>query len=400
MAGEKKTLRYKQYRIWLCLVAKRLWKQPVYVLLFVLIPVLGYVLGRMHGGEAIGASVAVYIEKGTWSGALEDGLREQETGSVLRFDFCGDGMEVERRVLKSDADCGFIIGSDLAERVLAKDWRGLITVYETESSSITGMAKERIGSVVFRLYSEQCYEDYMRETVAAVWKDTAEGDSPETAAAEKEAEPEKEAAALVDFALEAYEEHLLDGSTFGFRYLYDDQNSQTSSDTSVVNDKVVFPVKGAFAVIIFISGMCGILEYDRDRQEKRFLRIVPNILTYIVDIWMPMLFLSASALVCLWIYDGITFCGQNLSMGGMLAVWSAGMWVRQIGGLLLYQCVVVLYCSILRPVLRGQEAVAAAIPVLSVGSLVCAPVFVRLAAYIPVFKVLEKLFPPTYYLMW
>ena len=49
--------------------------------------------------------------------------------------------------------------------------------------------------------------------------------------------------------------------------------------------------------------------------------------------------------------------------------------------------------------LPRQETVAAAIPIVSLASLVCAPVFVRLAAYIPVFTVLEKLFPPTYYLM-
>lgn len=408
MTGEKKTLRYKQYSIWLRLVAKRIWKQPVYILLLVLIPVLGYVLGRMQQDQAGGVSVAVYIEEGTWSGELSDGLREQETDSVLRFDFCADEMEVERRVMKSDADCGFIIKSDLAERVRDKDWRKAITVYETENSSITGMAKERIGSVVFRLYSEQCYEDYMRETTADMRKDKAPQETlaggnsmgQQEGEAAEERERAHQADDMAEFALEAYERHLADGSTFGFRYLYDDQSSQDSSDMSVVNDTVVFPVKGVFAVIIFISGMCGMLEYDRDRQEKRFYRIAPNILTCIVDIWMPTVFLSAAVLICLWIFDGIRACGQEISLGGILTVWSAGAWGRQIGSLLLYQCVVVVYCCILRLMFRRQETVAAAIPVLSLGSLVCAPVFVRLAAYIPVFTVLEKLFPPTYYLMW
>ena len=65
----------------------------------------------------------------------------------------------------------------------------------------------------------------------------------------------------------------------------------------------------------------------------------------------------------------------------------------------MYQCIIVLYCCILGIILKRQETIAAAIPILSLGSLVCAPVFIRLAAYVPVFVVLEKLFPVTYYLM-
>ena len=75
------------------------------------------------------------------------------------------------------------------------------------------------------------------------------------------------------------------------------------------------------------------------------------------------------------------------------------MWGRQIFALLIYQCVILLYCVILKVLLRRQETIAAAIPILTLGSLLCAPVFVRLGTYMPVFTVLEKLFPVTYYLM-
>ncbi len=75
------------------------------------------------------------------------------------------------------------------------------------------------------------------------------------------------------------------------------------------------------------------------------------------------------------------------------------MWAKQIAGLLGYQLVILFYCSIIKIVLRSQEAVAAALPVLALGCLVCCPVVVRLAAYVPLFRVLEKLFPATYYLM-
>ncbi|MDE6739707.1 MAG: hypothetical protein K2K07_11505 [Lachnospiraceae bacterium] len=358
---------------------KRLWRQPAYVMLLVLIPVLGWAVGRMEQGEPGGAVVAVCVEESAWSGGIVEELREQAADSSLRFVFHEEAVEVERNVMRGTADCGFVIGSDIDERVIGNDWAKCITVYETPSSSITGMAKERIGSAIFKLYSEQCYEEYMR--LAAV-QETADE--------------------FVDFAKEAYERHLVDGSTFGFTYHGYDRHSQDTSDTNVISDTTVFPVKGVFAVIIFISGMCGMLEYDTDKSEKRFLRMAPNMLTYIVDIWISTVFVSLAVLLCLWISDGIRYGNgvEGISrLNGLLSVWSVGMWGRQIWNLFLYQCIVVIYCGVLGIILRRQEAVAAAIPVFAMGSLVCAPVFIRLASYVPVFGVLEKLFPVTYYLM-
>ena len=371
MINGKKANKIKRYVIWFKLLAKRLWRQPAYIGLLLLIPILGYAVSTMEQGERGGVAVALCVEEGAWSSLIADGIRQEETGSILTFMFCNDASETERLVVTGEADCGFIIPADIDERIMESDWQKCVTVYETSGSSITGMAKERISGVLFRLYSEQCYEDYM----GRISKD------------------------IVDFAYDAYENHLVDNSTFGFRYLYSDHDSQNNADTSDTYDTSVFPIKGVFAVIIFISGMCGMLEYDKDRREKRFVRVAPNILTYIVDVWMPTVFVSAAVLICLWLSDGVRIAGGRLSVTGMLSAWDIGMWVSQIGRLIVYQCVIVMYCCILGIILKKQEAIAAAIPILSLGNLVCAPVFIRLAVYLPVFAVLEKMFPVTYYLM-
>lgn len=372
---DKKFAVIKQYKMWLYLLVKRMWRQPVYIGLLVMIPVIGYAAGIMERGERGGATAAVCVEDGTWSDEIITLLSEQEADSVIRFDFCDDRGQVERCVAGEEADCGFVISSDIEDKVLNDDWKKTIEVYETASSSITGMVKERIAGVIFRLYSERHYAEYMEQISESA----------------------------VDFALEAYETHLVDDSTFRFRYQYYDQNSQYISDSDDGNDNnvknAVFPVKGMFAVLIFISGMCGMLEYEKDRKEKRFLRVAPDALTYLVDVWLATVFISIAVLLCLWISDGIRSCGESLAPDRILSVWSAGMWIRQVAGLLFYQCVIVVYCVVLRLLLRSQEMIAAAIPVFALGSLVCAPVFVRLGTYLPVFTVLEKMFPVSYYLM-
>lgn len=375
MMSEKKSSLRKQYGIWISLLLKRLWRQPVYLGLLALIPLLGYGIGVLEQGERGGAAAAVCVEAGAWSEEIEASLMEQEENSVLRFLFCKDRRQVERYVIREEADCGFVLPADLKEKVEGGDWRKCITVYETDASSITGMAKERIAGVVFRLYAEARYEEYM-------------GQISESAA---------------DFAIEAYKEHLADDSTFGFQYLFNDSNSQFQSDTNDVNDKgvnaAVFPVKGIFAVLIFLSGMCGMLEYEKDKKEKKFLRLAPDALTYLVDVGISTVMPAAAVLLCLWLSDGMRACGGSLSMRSILSAWNAGMWGKQILSLMAYQGIITGYCVLLRVILRRQETIAAAIPILAMGSLLCAPVFIRLGTYVPVFAVLEKLFPVSYYLM-
>lgn len=371
---EKKFFRVKQHVIWIGILAKRLWKQPVSIGLLLLVPLVGYAAGMLERDDRSGAVVAICVEESTWREDIISLLTEPED-SVLSFVVCDDRSEVERRVAGEEADCGFVLPAEIEEKITEGQWRKSILAYETPASSITGMAKERIAGAIFRLYSEDCYAKYMGRI----------------------------AAPAAEFAREAYEKHLADDSTFGFRYLYDDSESQSNSDRNVGNDNfvntAVFPVKGVFAVLIFVSGMCGMLEYEKDKNEKRFLRIAPDILTYIVNVWVATAFVSAAVLLCLWIFEGIRSCGDTVSAGGILSVWSVGMWARQIGHLVIYQCMILVYCVILKVLLRSQETIAAAIPILTLGSLLCSPVFIRMGNYLPVFAVLEKLFPASYYLM-
>ncbi len=382
--GNRYGTRFRQYGVWLQLLFKRLWRQPAYLALLALIPVLGAVIGMLEQKEPGGVQVAVCVEDGTWGRQITEGLKEQAAESILQFVFCDSEETVRRSVMKGEADCGFVLPEDLAERVMGGDWEETVRAYEMPASSITGMAKERIAGVIFTLYSERCYEEYMEENLGDI-----------NTASYK----------MVDFARKAYQKRLTDGTTFSFRYENGDQYSQYASDTNAISDTGVFPLKGVFGVLIFICGMCGMLEYDRDRQEKRFVRMVPNWLAYIVDVWIPTIFASFAVIFCLWLSEGLRYrnmldeIGAGCSATEFLFVWNGSMWAEQILHLVAYQCVIIVYCCILGIMLRRRETIAAAIPILTLGSFVCAPVFIRLAAYIPAFAVLEKLFPVTYYLI-
>lgn len=362
------------YLTWLLLLGKRLLKQPAFLLLLLAIPLFSYGVKRMEQEEMGTALVAVCIEDGTWQERLTDLLmmeneerkkseedeKEQNTTEILQVAFYETPQQVEHIVLRGKADCGFVIPAQIEEELVTGNWKGVVDCYETPASSFAAIAREKIAGALFQLYAEEKYTDYIEETVG---RDA------------------------VDFAWNAYEMHRLDGSTFSFHYertgKVENENEKAGEEerkTEITGRagtgngwETVFPLRGILATLIFLSALCGMLEYEKDKKEKRFVRLVPGYVNFVADVWIPTIFTSGMAVLCLGI--------------------------GEIGRLLVFQFILILYCSIIRMVLRGREMVAVAIPILITGSLVCSPVFIRLASYVPLFAILEKLFPTTYYLL-
>lgn len=377
----------KKYIICLYLMCKRMLKKPAFLLMLLCLPILAVVLNKMERmGNTKGAAVGILFEEaGTdiqseeegsdilseeegpdilleedneWNQRLISLLQEQE--GILDFRVYRSQEllleEVERGVL----DCALVFPMDLQERLKDNTWQSEVALYKTSSSMLTGIVKERIAGAVFTLYSEEAYRNYV-ETAEAFEVAEENGNTREE---------------IVQFAENAYNTHLLDGSTFAFRYHGGDPGEV--QQTATVN----FRLRGVLAVCIFISGLCGLLVDWEDRQRRQFVRIMPNWITTMVNIWIPTVFTSAVTLLSLYLTGQLT---------GILA---------ELCRIFFYQLLIVGYCSILRLIIRKKESIAASVPILALAGMVCCPVWIRLAIYLPVFDVLEKLFPVTYYLLW
>lgn len=366
----------KQYVIWLILLMKRLPKSPSFVVLLLLIPVLAIGMSKLEQGEESAVYVGVTM-------AVNDGLEEksqdstaktrewhdtlwtllQEQDGILEFRVYDDATEMKQAVETETLDCGFVLPENLVERIMENDWRESVILYESATSTMTEFAKERIASEVFVLYAKESYVNYIGQT--------ENFEEAEANGIEKEE--------IVAFAEEAYQSHLLDGSTFAFEY--QGEVNQNTSTLEEQETKERFPVRGILAVCIFLSGMCGLLFDWNDRQEKRFNRICPEWMTTMVNAWIPTIYTSFVSLLTLGLLGKLDHIG------------------KEIVSLLAFQFLIILYCSIIRLILRTQEMIAIAIPILTLASIICCPVFIRLALYLPVFRVVEKVFPVTYYLL-
>ena len=355
----------RKYLFWFYLMMKRIIKKPAYVLLLIALPILSVIMIKMEqsGDDSTGITVGILFEKeGEWNQRFFSFLSEQD--SVIRFQEYEKSASLLRDIEKGELDCGVVVPMDIRERLMSDMWQGSLTIYKTSSTSVTEIVKEKIAATVFTFYSEESYVNYVESSDAFI----------------EAAESGDRTAEIIKFAKEAYETHLTDGSTFAFQYhgeSYDNNTEEQVTDTANPG----FRLKGVLAVCIFLSGLCGLLTDWNDRRERRFVRMTPEWVTTAVNIWIPTVYTSAISLLSLLLAGQLTGIGKELFH------------------LIFYQFLIVVYCSIIRVIIRKQEQLAAAIPILTLASIVCCPVWIRLAVYLPVFHVLEKLFPVTYYLM-
>lgn len=388
----------KRYLIWFSLMMKRMIKKPAFVLLLFVMLLSAIAFSKAEQGERTGNVVGIMIEEEqeetgtgeeTWNRRLLSVFAEPEVrDGIFVFRVYENREHLIRDVERGELACGIVLPGDLEERLHAGTWQDSVMIYETSSASMTEIVKERIASEIFTLYAEESYVNYIENTEVF-----SQDEKNENGVTRKE---------IISFAQEAYEMHLADGSTFAFSYHGDDSIAQSEKKTA---ETPTFRLRGILAVCIFLSGLCGLLTDWKDRAEKRFVRIAPDWVTTAVNVWVPTIYTSFITLLCLitisqaaWQLDWQFVGAEDVTGGG---AWG-GLFIgigKEVCHLLFYQFLIVCYCSIIRLLLRKQETIAAAVPILTFASIICSPVWIRLAVYIPFFRVLEKLFPATYYLL-
>lgn len=391
----------KKYLIWFFMLMKRTVKIPSFALMLIVIFIFAIAVPKLEQGEKSEVAAGIMIKDNGENGNNEENARGDckewnmrfvsqinGYGGSIKFYVYENEEMMTQAVKRGELNCAFILPDDLRSRIEEGRWRDSITVYSASASAVTQIAKERIAAEVFKLYSEESYVNYIKESSFFGAEGAGGNDRDE----------------IVEFAQAAYETHLADGSTFDVIYNMDDRDGQENGRDSQANavdsqDAInnadadengrqgaegTFRLRSVLAVCIFISGMCGLLTDQKDRQTKRFCRIVPEYVTTLANIWIPVIYTSIVSFAVLVCTNRI--CGFEDIM-------------KELCRLMFYQFLIVIYCSIIGSVFKKQEIIAAAIPIFTLASVICCPVFIRLAVYIPVFRVLEKLFPVTYYLL-
>ncbi len=396
-------------RVHCLLLWKRMWKTHKFFIFLCLTPLVVWLAGRFTEGKEAKIQIAVCMESLTGAQdtagrefadepekelvcGFAHGLQEQlaKKEGMVTFVLYESEEEVKEAVASARAECGYVIPSDFLEKLAKKKYNRLIRAYESPQSSMQRLCEEVFFAELFAVYEEQTFgreaagmllaELEQRNSAAGMDLGSAADADFDNAAG---TDMEKELTVRAD---ELYETYLYNGSTFQFTYeKYEgDGGKVTEKDnTAAAGSKML---RGILALLMFVCGLCGTLDVLEDEKSKRTARLQGAFAFKVFTIYLPILFMSILLLLCLKTAD--TWKGVHIWQG-------TG---TELLRLFVYQIILVGYCLLLKMICKTEERLAAVIPVLLLMTVVVCPVFVDTAQFVPAFRILEKVFPVTYYI--
>lgn len=369
--------------LWFILSCKRCLKKGIFPLLLILMPAAAFAAGRISDKkqEKIPVAVSVSgdeeISELSLAWKLADRLAERENG-MFDFYICSDEAKVQDEVASRRAECGYVIDSELEEKLDKKQWKRVIRLYTAPSTVAGPVSTETVFSALAALYNRDLLMEYVKEG-NAFGELGPENGSIRTKAAEE--------------AGESYDRWNEREGLFHFQYVYEKNRDTDAKDRddgqNMRNDtsSPVFPVRGLAAVMIFVLSLYGGVMAEEDERKGLFVPLSAGLRLPCCLAVMA----APGALACLSAF-GALLLGNAADAG---TVWGVG---RELGILFLYGCGCVVFTFGLKLLVRSPEILCCLIPFFIIGSLLFCPVFVDAGRWIPGLDQAGRLFLPFYYL--
>jgi len=377
----------KQVAVYTVSIWKRMWKTPGYLAIFFLTPVLLILLSGMNEKEDAQIRAAVCLDIPMEETKTEAGAADQKTiflqeiaerllekEGAVAFYICDSEEEVKRQVAAKQAQCGYVFPADLFERLDEGRYTRSIKSYESPQTSLHTICDEVLFAEIFTVYEEMTFGRQISSYFHL--EGTAEGFGKE------------EGGQIADRAEELLEKYRNNGSTFQFTYedyRTDEvkQNGETAQTTKLeegTGKDGIVPVRGIMALMIYIGALCGTLDALEDEAAGRVQRLHKKWVFQILTILIPAFVMGVIALLVFGVTGNLKGIGE------------------EIGGMVFYQVLLTVYCCILKKIWRREEQFCGVMPVLILSAAVICPVFLDLSVFLPVLKVMEKIYPLSNYL--
>ncbi len=341
----------KKTMMWLWLMAKRWYKKPSFLLMLLLLPLAAAALSGISREESGMVRVAL-VAKGedTITAAVMEELTSEQ--SMMHYTVCATPEEAVTLVQNGKLDAAWIFAEDISAKVEAFAAEGgdaapLVQVVERESNLLLQLSRERLSGVLYPYCSRAFYVQYIRT------KDTALS------------------ALSGEELLAYYDEHPLNLELFKFQ----------TPDSQESDEKVGYltaPLRGVLAVLLLLCALAVAVFYGQDEERGTFA-------------WLP---LSRRPWAELGYQVTAVLPMAAIMLVTLMAAGVAGALWREALLLLCYALCCVCFAMLVRQIVRNLRLLAVLIPVFTVALLAVCPVFFELREV----RVLQMLFPPTYYL--
>lgn len=371
----------RQVGLWMLLLNKRILKQPLFLILIAMVPVLVFGVGRLsqESSSLVTAAVAPMSEDDEVSKTLIHTLVAGSSSAVKYFS-CKNEEELVQAVTSGQARIGFLLPEDLGAlydaygsqetKNLSAGALALLGSLLGGGSASEEMKKNPIQSfaatndIISKVTREQLFGKMYPALERAVLK-TWLKIHPEVGTM---TESQRE-----QFVEDTIAEYEVDYDFFDLEYL-----DGTPVEDDEIDRFIASPMRGLLAVLLTLTGLAAILYLTQDLRRGRFVWIPSHLQSAFCFMYLLIPLFDVAAAVLLAVYVGGSFTRASMEVPALILL------ILQIAG----------FSNLLRVLLRKKEFMASSIPILISACLFLTPVFVDLTILEPV----QMLLPPYLYL--
>jgi len=351
----------------LFITIKRFLLKPAMLILAIIMIAFSLLLRTAEETSDTSAVIAYYIADATKYEDEADSIREKIEAYEGYFTFVeyGSAEEIERLVLQSKLQYGYVIPSDIFSLTSNGEKKNLIVSYINEDSSLSYIADELIYAIIFPGISESMLSDYLFEE-----SDIAEY-LEENNISRKEVE-------------ETFMEYTK-SSTFSIDYiplstLEEADELVIRKDSDIDEDDspsfLTASVRGICALLINLAAVFGILDYYRVRNT--YLRNHNRMALFSIAI--PTIITSIVGFISIYISGSFTSI------------------VGEISAMLIYCIILIAINFVLCKIIKGPVVFYSLLPFYILACMIFTPIFIDINRMMPSLRFLSYIFLPNYYL--
>lgn len=345
-----------RYLIIMWLFIKRLIKNPAFICMLVIMPLLVTMFNKVDTKEDKGILVGVYNEDEELSKLVCETLKEKE--GYIKFLGYDNKDEMIEAVETKKLECAYIFPPDFKERLDNYKIKRCITCIESPSTILSSLSDEVVFAGIIGEYGKNIAIDFAKENNIVI----GDGSTNKKNIARN------------------YERFNTPGKTFYIDYKYiesDEDNSVEAKDKTTT-----YAIHGIVSVLILISGLFGAVKWFED--EKRGLyssfNTIEKVSMGFISILAPTVLMALSGILTIYLSNTYTYMS------------------REFMAMVLYTLLVCGFSYLLKLMVKSGTDICVILPVITIGSLIFCPVFIDISKFILFISYINKLFPTFYYL--
>jgi|GEM_PF-464522 len=345
-----------RYLIITWLFIKRLIKNPAFICMLMIMPILIIMFNKVDTKEEKRIIVGLYHEEEALSQTICEQLKDKE--GYIKFLVYDNKDEMIEAVENKKLECAYIFPVDFKDRLDNYKIKKCITCIEAPSTILSSLSDEVVFSGIIGEYGKNIAVDFAKENNIVVGDGTSSSES----------------------IARNYDKFNTPGKTFSINYKYieiDGVNLEGIKDKTTT-----YVIHGIVSVLILISGLFGAVNWFED--EKRGLYFAFNseekIIVGFISILAPTVLMALSGIVTIYLSNTYTYVS------------------REIIGMGLYILLVCGFSYLLKLIVKSGTDICLSLPILTIGSLIFCQIFIDASKLIPFISWINKLFPSYYYL--